>query len=101
MPRDQRPPGDGRGRPGKGGPVSPSPTKISTRVTEPIDIRSGSCPCGCLLGVDCVVDRPAPVVVNHGCHCGPLGLDGIKAAAALGIYCAPGRCVYDNVRVAS
>lgn len=39
--------------------------------------------------------------INHGCHCGPLGLDGILAAAALGIYCAPGHCAYDEMRVAS
>jgi len=52
MSRDPGPPGDGRDRPGKGGLVSPSPTKIETDITEigPLAHAAhlGFCPHGCL-----------------------------------------------------
>lgn len=66
-----------KGRP-EGAPVIPSPpsSKIETSIGEAADI-------------------------NHGCHCGPLGLDGIRAAASLGIYCTPDHCAYAEMRVAS
>lgn len=75
-----------------------------TRSTKPNVahiVRPTGCLCGCVNGVDCTANRPVPVVVNGGCHCGPLGLDGIKAAADAGTYCAPGRCVFAEMRGAA
>jgi hypothetical protein len=76
QPESPSPPGTGRPRPGRGEAAIPTSTKIEASIGETADI-------------------------NHGCHCGPLGLDGIRAAASLGIYCAPGHCAYDEMRVAS
>ena len=65
---------------------------ISLRGSTPngAHVALSGCPCGCLVGVDCLTERPA--VDRNGHCCGTLGFDSLATCARLGIDCSSG-CV--------